>query len=149
MSDIVDLYIEAKSGWHKFKGIEVESDLDIEMPSVFESLTEKQIFSMLSQVTLEAEDANAKKIRYQTKYDTGIQTLTISHNGNAVPTHALSWLNERLEEIAAGTAEHYDRHGNLLAAQHILPLYGRIRLENIPGNEYKVATIVEIPYKYQ
>jgi hypothetical protein len=149
LSDCVSIFIEGQTLGNKTEGIDFEVDLDDGMPSCFEKEIDEDISDMLSGVTLEAKDARARKIRYQTSYDpdANVQILRVSHNGTHVPERALNWTRERLVEIAEGTAEHFDRHGNLLAARAVAPLGGRLTLENNVSGEYRVTTTVTIPHE--
>jgi hypothetical protein len=146
---IVQRSVEANKKMFEHKGINVELDFDPYMPELYDDFTiGTPLNKTLSQLNLELEDAKPTKSLYQTSFESGIQKLKILHNGKTIPQHDLDYLNGFLDDIYEGRRQWpYWRYGNLIAGQAIKSYGGRIRLENIDENGYKVRTTVEIPVK--
>ena len=147
LNHIVQRYVEVNKRNFEQKNIVAELALCQDMPELYTDFAiGTPLTRALSQLSLEVEDANPTKVRYQTSYERQVQRLDISHNGRPIPQWNLDFLNGFLDDIYEGKREWHEwRHGNLIAGQFVKAYGGRIRLENIDENGYRVRTTLEIP----
>ena|SRR3989338_10611394 len=147
LNHIVQRYVEARRQFFEGRHIAVEFALYHDMPEIYEGFTVRlSLTKALAQLNLEVVDAKPTKVRYQTSYEGQVQRLAISHNGNPIPQESLDFLNGFLDDIYEGRREWHDlRHGNLIAGQAFKEYDGRLRLENIDENGYRVRTTLELP----
>jgi len=159
LNNIIEDHIDIQRGGDlQRRGLEVELDLDPDMPSAFpDSLsgegTPKHLRNMLIELTGEQYDAKLvgdrtiTKLRYSTLFVDGVQVVIIEHNGKPIPEPTINNLNMRLAEIHSEKepVSPDRRGGNMRAATQISSYGGRIYIENHPEREYKVETTVELP----
>ncbi len=150
LNDLVDLHIRANK--RHFAAIGVTLTLELFEGTMLDVVEYEEsptypLCRALGQVSMEAEDAKSSNIRYQTKLDGEIYKIILSHNGKRIPETKLLEINADLKSIAEGTKQHdMERHGNLIAAQFVKEIGGRIYIENIDEEDYAVRTTIEIPY---
>jgi hypothetical protein len=150
LNNIVQRSVEANKMLFECKGITVKLDFDPDMPEIYDGFTVgTPLNNALSQLNAEIDDANPTKTLYRTSFESGVQKLKILHNGKAIPQDDLGYLNRILDGIYEGWIQWPPcwRHGNLIAGQAIKAYGGRIRLENIDEDGYKVRTTMEIPVR--
>lgn len=161
LNDLVEDQIESRR--RSFVLVDIESELDQNIPQVYDRESQREIRIALGQLAMEWEDAikgiepgQTCKVLYKTKLEGDQQTIEIYHNGNRVPADVLQRLNHDLDEIAQGRliwkpdkpGDIYDyrsRSGNRIAAQVIHSYNGRMQIENVSYGGYNVVTRIQIP----
>ncbi len=157
LNDIIKNHVRIRSRTFQAKDLEVEFDLDSNMPKIYPDFMSREgTPNHLSELLLEltGEQCDAKifdegltKLRYSTLYVDDTQVIIIEHNGKPIPNETLSKLNEELDQIRIGEYRQGRLTGNVRAAVQAYVGGGGISYENHPTWEYKVDATIQLPVK--
>src|SRR3989344_497249 len=136
LNDIVQRYVQMNEELFRKKAISIDLELDPAMPVVYQDFSRgTPVNRAIAQLSLEFEDAKPTNELYQTSFERGLQILTISHNGKPISPDTIAYLSGFLAEISDGKREWpYMTSGNLIAAQALKSIGGRISLKNVCEN---------------
>jgi len=155
LNDTIRWHIKTQDAYFQSKGLEVELDLDPDMPKIYPDFILEggsylmQMLAELSQEQFDAQifDKSLTKLRYSTLHVDNTQIVIIDHNGKPIPKDTLSKLNGELTLVGNGKHRQGRVTGNVRAALQVYKGGGKIYYENHPNWEYKVEVMVQLPNK--